>query len=203
MFAASKAFILAVTLFALFSFYAIFHSLHQSQLKFDDTSDLHPVYNNNSSWFQPKVKVVMVIVNSLRFDYLLNVKNIDHDKSLNDNKLKKFNQAFHNHPDRFVVFRALADTPTMTTLRVPSLMTGNIPKLGEIFNVFGASPAEEDSVLRQLYRQNKTTFFTGDNSLLKDSFPKYFTESNLNVSTHLTLSYDKFFLLKQDSFDFQ
>jgi len=182
---ASKAFTLIITIFALLSFYAIFHSLYQTQLKFDDTSDLHPIQNNNASWFKPKVKVVMVFIDSFRFDYLLNFKNIDHDPALKHNKLTRFNMAFHNHPDRFVVFRALADTPTMTTLRIPSLMTGNIPKMGDILNAFGASPAEEDSIPRQLYRQNRTSYFTG-NPLIKEFFPKYF-EFDQNV-THLNMT---------------
>ena len=170
----SKAFILGTVAFAIFSIYAIFFSLYQTQLKFEDTSDINPLSQGNStSWFQPKVKVAFVIVDGLRFDYLLNYKNIDRDPALQVNKFNKFNQKYFDNPDKFVVLRAFADLPTMTVLRVPTLMTGNVPRLGSVLTAFGALPATEDSIPRQLYLQGKKSYFTGD-PILKEYFPKYF-----------------------------
>jgi len=170
---ASKTFILGTIAFAFFSIYALFYSLYMTQLKFHDTSDINLLTQDNSTaWFQPKVKVVMVIIDALRFDYLLNFENIEHDPALKRNKFKKFNQAYFDNPDKFVIFRARADVPTMTVLRVPCLMTGNVPRLGSVLTAFGALPAEEDSIPRQLYLQSKKSYFTGD-PILKEYFPKY------------------------------
>ncbi len=168
----SKAFILGTIAFAFFSIYALFHSLYMAQLKFHDTSDINLLSQDNSTWFQPKVKVVMVIIDALRFDYLLNYENIEHDPELEVNKFNKFNKAYFDNPDKFVVIRAKADTPTMTVLRVPCLMTGNVPRLGSVLTAFGALPAEEDSIPRQLYLQSKKSYFTGD-PILKEYFPEY------------------------------
>ena len=134
----SKVFILGTIFFACFSIYALFYSLYQTQLKFHDTSELNLLTqeDNSTTWFQPKVKVVMVIIDGLRFDYLLNYKNIDHKKALNDNKFRLFNKAFFEKPKRFVVLRAKADLPTMTVLRVPCLMTGNVPEIRQRFDGF-------------------------------------------------------------------
>ncbi len=189
----SKAFLLATVAFAFFSFYALFYSLYMTQLKFHDTSEVNPLSQENStSWFEPKVKVVFVVIDALRFDYLLNYQNIDHDKALQQNKLTKFNKAFFKHPKNFVVFRALADAPTMTVLRVPTLMTGNVPRLGSVLTAFGALPAEEDSVPRQLYLQNKKSYFSGD-PILKEYFPKYL-ESDYKIGSFNPLSIKKKFL---------
>jgi len=178
----SKAFILTTMAFALFSFYALFYSLFQTQLKFEDTSDLNLLSQENSTtWFQPKVRVVMVIIDAFRFDYLLNYKNSDHKKALQVNKLKGFNNKFFQHSERFVVLRALADAPTMTVLRVPCLMTGNVPRLGSVLTAFGAIPSKEDSVPRQLYLQNKKSYFSGD-PILKEYFPKYL-ESDYKIGS--------------------
>ena len=178
----SKAFIAATVAFAFFSFYALFYPLYMTQLKFHDTSDLNLLTQDNSTrWFEPKVKVAFVIVDGLRFDYLLNNENIDHDPALDNHKLKKFNKAYFKKPERFVVFRALADLPTMTVLRVPCFMTGNVPRLGSVLTAFGALPAEEDSVPRQLYLQNKKSYFSGD-PILKEYFPKYL-ESDYKIGS--------------------
>ncbi len=169
---ASKAFLLGTIAFAFFSIYALFYSLYMTQLKFHETSSTNLLTQDNSTWFQPKVKVVMVIIDALRFDYLLNYENIDHDPALQVNKFERFNKAYFKYPNRFVVFRARADVPTMTVLRVPCLMTGNVPRLGSVLTAFGALPAEEDSIPRQLYIQNKKTYYAGD-PILKEYFPKY------------------------------
>jgi len=154
-----------------------------TQLKFHDTSDINLLTKDNSTttWFQPKVKVVFAIIDGFRFDYLLNYENIDHDPALQQNKLNKFNQAYFNNPDKFVVLRAFADLPTMTVLRVPCLMTGNVPRLGSVLTAFGALPAEEDSVPRQLYLQNKKSYFSGD-PILHEYFPKYL-ESDYKIGS--------------------
>ena len=205
----SRVLTLTTLSFAFFSLYALFYSLYQTQLKFHDTSDLNILIQDNSTeWFKPKVKVVMVIVDALRFDFLLNYKNIDQDPLLKNHKFRSFNQAFYKHPEKFVVVRAKADIPTMTILRVPCLMTGNVPRLGSVLTAFGALPAEEDSIPRQIYRQNRTSYFSGD-PILKEYFPKYIKSENkinsFNVrDEHVDdISHNYIFQkLKEKSFDF-
>ncbi len=46
------------------------------------------------------------------------------------------------------------------------------PRLGSVLTAFGALPAEEDSIPRQLYLQKKKSYFSGD-PILKEYFPKY------------------------------
>jgi len=106
-----------------------------------------------------------MVIDGLRFDYLLDFENMEHDDKLKANKFKKLNQAFYQDPEKFVVMRAYADVPTLTIMRVPCFMTGNIPQRANIVTAFGPVSAKEDSVFRQLQLEKKKSFLAGDLTL--------------------------------------
>jgi len=106
-----------------------------------------------------------MVVDGLRFDYLLNYDNLEHDEKLRANKFKQLNQAIFSEPEKFSVFRAHSDFPTLTIMRVPCMMTGNIPQRANIVTSFGPVSTREDSVLKQMYLANQKSFLAGDNPL--------------------------------------
>ena len=176
----SKALVTGALFFATFSIFAMFYSLFMTQLKFSDSSEYNFLSQDNSAWFQPKVKVVMFIIDALRFDYLLNYENIDYDPRLQDLKLNQFNKKYFEEPDKFVILRAISDTPTATVMRVPSLMTGNVPRKGSVLTAFGALPSIEDSIPRQLFNHGRKTGFAGD-PILAEYFPNYMEVVNVEA----------------------
>jgi len=145
-----------------------------AQIKLPDASHINFLANDDSPWFERKVKVVMVIIDAMRFDYLLEYENIDHLERLKQNKFKKFNQAYYDDPEKFVVLRARSDSPTFTSMRVPCFMTGNIPEKAHIMTNFGGLAISEDSLLRQIKLAGKKTYFAGD-PVLHQYFPEYLT----------------------------
>ena len=168
----SKALILGTIFFACFGIFAMFYGVFMTQIKLGDTSQYNFLSKDSSQWFKPKAKVVLVIVDALRFDYLLEHENIDHLEKLKLNKFKKFNQAFYTNPEQFVVFRSKSDVPTFTAMRVPCFMTGNVPEKAHIMTSFGALATAEDSIACQVKLTGKKEYFAGD-PVLSQYFPEY------------------------------
>jgi len=177
----SNAIILSTIFFAIFGIFSMFYGLFMTQLKLGDTSHFNLLSKDDSPWFKPKTKVVFMVIDGLRFDYLLDFDNLDHDERLKVNKFNKLNQAFSQDPEKFVVFRTFSDFPTMTVMRVPCLMTGNIPSRANIVTAFGPISSKEDSVLRQLKLQDKKSYLAGDLTLF------YYFGEYLNVTTEMSV----------------
>lgn len=145
-------------------------------IKLSDSSQSNLLDTSNSQWFERRGKVVMLLVDALRFDYLLNGQDTVSNKRFPDNKFKKLNNFIAENPENFVVMRARADAPTMTVNRIPCIATGNIPPKAALLQALEALPAVEDSFPRQLRLLNRKSFFTGD-PLWVEYFPDDFTES--------------------------
>jgi len=144
--------------------------------KLPESSQTNLLDKSESQWFERRGKVVMLLVDALRFDYLLNGESTESNKRLPDHKLKRLNNKIAENPEKFVVIRARADAPTMTVNRIPCIATGNIPPKLALLQALEASKSVEDSFLRQLKVLNRTSYFTGD-PLWVQYFPEEFTET--------------------------
>ena len=142
----SNTLFLSTVLFALFAIFSMFYGLFMTQIKLGDTSSYNFLSKDNSPWFTRKTKVLFMVLDGLRFDYLLNYENIEHDEKLRANKFKQLNQAIFSEPEKFSVFRAHSDFPTLTIMRVPCMMTGNIPQRANIVTAFGLVSPREDGI---------------------------------------------------------
>jgi len=162
--------------FALYSFYITFYGFFLAGTKLSQTSDINLLEQSNNEWFQPKGKVVMLLFDALRFDYLLNQELTQSNKRLPDHKLKKLNNLMAENPENFVILRAHADAPTMTVNRIPCIATGNIPPKASLLQALEALPAIEDSFPKQLRMLKRKSYFSGD-PLWVEYFPQEFTES--------------------------
>jgi len=99
----SNVLTLGTIFFALFGMFAMLYGLFLSQLKLGDYSHYNFLSKQNSPWFEQKTKVIMLIVDGLRFDYLLEYENIDHNDKLKSLKFHKLNHAIYQDPEKFVV----------------------------------------------------------------------------------------------------
>ena len=167
----SNALILSTIFFAFFAIFSMFYGVFMTQLKLEDTSQYNFLtQDSNSPWFKPKTKVIMLVVDALRLDYLIKFENDEHNEKLRGNKFKKLNQLFAQEPEKFVLVPAISDVPTFTILRTPCLMTGNIPRKSSIMTSLGALSSEEDSIPRQIRLNGKKIWFAGDNTIYKYQF---------------------------------
>jgi len=172
----SKALYIAAALLAFISIYSTFSGYYLTTVKFSDSSSENLQDSKKSQWFAPKGKVVMLLVDSLRFDYFVDDETII-DPKLKANKFNKFNQLKVNSPNNTLVIRAKSEAPTLTIERLPCLVTGNIPPKANMLLAFGALPLSEDSILRQLKQSGRKIYFSGD-PLWTEMFPNDFTEAN-------------------------
>ena len=172
----SNALILSTIFFTIFGIFAMFYGMFLTQLKLNDSSQYNFITKDDTPWFQNKTKVVFVVIDALRFDYLLNFENIDHDDRLNVNKFHQFNKAFFEDPEKFVVLRAFSESPTYTAMRAPCLLTGNVPERAHVMTSFGALVLQEDNIPRQIKTHHRKSYFYGDPVILQ-FFSEYFDDS--------------------------
>ena len=168
----SKALYLTTIIFAVFSIYCTFSGYYLTTVKFSQTSQSNLLQPTSQQWFEPKARVIMLLVDSLRFDYLAQ----DSASKFKQNKFKKFSNLFKTSPNETVLLRAKSEAPTLTIERLPCLLTGNIPPKANIIQAFGALPISEDNILKQLSNAKKKIYFSGD-PLWTQMFPHEFTEA--------------------------
>lgn len=102
--------------------------------------DLPTIINQNVKWSSKKVKVIMFIIDALRFDFLHQDEDIAKNQThVYKNRFKKLYQLVGENPENFVMFATYADPPTVTVHRIQALMTGNLPPFIEITENFGSS----------------------------------------------------------------
>ncbi len=175
----SKIFFIITSFFAVCAFYTTFYGFFVAGgAKFSDVSQTNLIQPDQTQWFTRKGKVVMILLDALRFDYLFPNGDIVGNKQFPQNKLKKLNEAYVKSPENFVIMRARADAPTMTVNRIPCIAGGNIPPKDALLEALQASPAVEDNLPKQLRMLGRKSYFAGD-PLWAEYFPKDFTETCL------------------------
>ena len=66
-----------------------------------------------------------------------------------------------------------ADSPTVTMQRIKAITTGNIPSFFDVKNNFNAMEINEDNIIEQLLKHNKTISFYGDDTWT-NMYPNHF-----------------------------
>ena len=87
-------------------------------------------------------------------------------------------------PEHSLLLPFIADPPTSTLQRLKGLTAGNLPTFIDIGSNFAGQAAEEDNIMVQLRKQDKTIVHLGDDTW-HSLFPGYF-------DANLTHSYDSF-----------
>ena len=144
---------------------------------------------NTEELYTPKFdKIVLIIIDALRADYILNDdlgKYMPYLKELHDQK-------------HACTYPAKAHTPTVTLPRIKALVSGSIPGFADVIFNLGSQQIDGDSIIHQLKNSERTIVFYGDETWLR-LFPDVFlrsegttsffvndyTEVDLNVTRHL------------------
>ncbi len=180
----SKAFLGLTVVFALYSFFITYSGFFSASIKLPQNSQTNLLNQTETQWFERKGKVVMILVDALRWDFLLNINMSESNKLYPDHKFKKLSNLVAYNSTNIVVMRARADPPTMTVNRIPCIATGNIPPVAALLDAFDASRAVEDSFPRQLRLLKRKSYFTGD-PLWIDYFPDDWTEAKSSVGMNI------------------
>ena len=171
----SRSIFFGIMLISIFSTYITFSGFFLTTTKIPDTSNRN-LMDNSDTWFQPKTKVIMLIVDALRFDYFYyNESIVGQEQYPYQNKFVKLHEIVKNNPENFVTIRTYSDGPTWTVQRVRCLVTGSIPPFIQIAQSLGASAAVEDSILSRLSQANKKSYAVGD-PLWTELFPDYLVD---------------------------
>ncbi|KDO28936.1 hypothetical protein SPRG_05809 [Saprolegnia parasitica CBS 223.65] len=142
-------------------------------------------------WYDQKFKrVVYVVIDALRYDFM--------HRAPRDEVLAKdsiggrffLNHLPHVHavlaaqPSHSLLYRFVADAPTMTMQRLKGLTTGTLPTFLDIKDNMQSTEIVEDSWVQQLVLLNKSIVFMGDNTwdaLYGGKFMRNYSYDSFNV----------------------
>lgn len=126
----------------------------------DNVAEIDPTMS-----YGPKYdKMVVLLVDALRFDFVIPVDEAD----------PKYNPNYHNNlqvlyemsskSDDALLLKFMADPPTTTLQRLKGLTTGSLPTFIDAGSNFNGDVIDEDNWIKQLYLHNKKIFFAGDDT---------------------------------------
>lgn len=129
-------------------------------------------------------KAVVVIIDALRFDFVIPVE--DKPNPNYHNNFPILYDLMKKKPDNGILLKFTADPPTTTLQRLKGLTTGTLPTFIDAGSNFDGDALDEDNWLLQLHRNNKSIAFMGDDTW-KAMFSEYinpdlnFPYDSLNV----------------------
>lgn len=130
-------------------------------------------------------KVVLIVIDALRYDFLFYNESIDKDQLLPyQNQFTVIHDLLENRPNHSKLFKFIADPPTTTMQRLKGLTTGSLPTFIDIGSNFASTEINEDNILDQLVRQNKSILFLGDDTwsgLYPQRFLREYSYPSFNV----------------------
>lgn len=165
----SQALFLMTIFFVFCTLFTIFHGMFLTTSPLLNNSAVSPL-DNTTQWFEPKGKVIMLVIDGLRYDYIFKDDEIPDEELYKQERSHLFHDLFVNSPENVVVCKAFADTPTLTVQRIPSVVTGSLAPKANVIFAFGALPIKEDSLVRQAHLAGHKPYFSGD-GLWNDFFP--------------------------------
>ena len=119
-----------------FFFKGFFKVKHECQTKSSDFNQ----FLNKTQWFPPLFnKSIWVIIDGLRYDFAYNnMTNIKNQEKLPYylNQMPILTKLMKEKPDNTLFFESFSDPPTVTTQRIKSLTTGNLPSFLEFTENF-------------------------------------------------------------------
>ncbi|XP_053676806.1 GPI ethanolamine phosphate transferase 3 [Anopheles nili] len=123
--------------------------------------------------FPPKARVILLVIDALRYDFgLYDAENTR--PAPYENNLPIMSELLRKHPENSRRLKFVADPPTTTMQRLKGITTGSLPTFIDIGSNFASPEINEDNLIDQLVRANRTTVFLGD-STWTDLFPNRFT----------------------------
>eukprot|EP01130_Rhizamoeba_saxonica_P015108 TRINITY_DN671_c0_g2_i2.p1 TRINITY_DN671_c0_g2~~TRINITY_DN671_c0_g2_i2.p1 ORF type:complete len:901 (-),score=93.06 TRINITY_DN671_c0_g2_i2:93-2795(-) len=175
-----------------YSFFLYWEGFFTTTAQCDDTSPLSDADTTDFLNNPPFKKLVWVIIDALRYDFLLG----ERSKMIHTHQLLSQGKGY--------AYKAHAHAPTVTFPRIKAMVSGSIPAFTDFITNFMANEHSEDSIIKKLYEQGKDMVFYGDDTWLK-LFPDLFvrsegttsffvsdyTEVDDNVTRNLDIELDK------------
>lgn len=165
-----------------------FSSLHSISDEFIQSLEVKPVEITNNFLLQRFDKAVIIIIDALRYDFVINSPTVDKDEQFYLNKMPVFTKLVKKFPKNAALLQLKADPPTTTLQRLKAITTGSLPAFIDISQSFASTEIVEDNLIRQMKQNNKTVVFMGDDTWDR-IFPNHFTHSfsfpSFNVKVYL------------------
>uniref|UniRef100_A0AAG5DED7 GPI ethanolamine phosphate transferase 3, catalytic subunit n=1 Tax=Anopheles atroparvus TaxID=41427 RepID=A0AAG5DED7_ANOAO len=136
-------------------------------------SILRDVNGSSGICFPQKAKVILLVIDALRYDFGL-YDPTNRQPEPHENNLPILQELLRKHPDHSRRLKFIADPPTTTLQRLKGITTGSLPTFIDIGSNFASPEINEDNLIDQLVRNNRTTVFLGDNTWT-ELFPNRFT----------------------------
>ncbi|CCE65349.1 hypothetical protein TPHA_0K02180 [Tetrapisispora phaffii CBS 4417] len=124
-------------------------------------------------------KAVVLLVDALRFDFVVPINELDpiynenyHNNidiisellNQNDNSTKNESKKDRVQKSSSLLFKFLAEPPTTTFHRLKGITTGLLPSFLDGIMKLNDRVVEDDSIIKQLFLRNKTIYFSGDDT---------------------------------------
>lgn len=112
-------------------------------------------------------KAVVLIIDALRFDFVIPVTDDDVEACPNPyyhNNFPILYDLMQKKQDDAVLLKFMSDPPTTTLQRLKGLTTGTLPTFIDAGSNFDGDALDEDNWLLQLHRNNKSIAFMGDDT---------------------------------------
>jgi len=159
----TQGLLIATVPFTLLSIFLLVYSMILTTNKLSDTSEISQFQQDHSPYFEQKSKVILMVIDGLRFDYFYNETGVHHPDNWSRNQYHKFLKFLEKSPEKSVALKIYVDPPTRTSNRIPCIVSGNIPQKLIGLQAFGGLPINEDTVLHQLIKTGKRkAYFAGD-----------------------------------------
>ncbi|GAA5814936.1 hypothetical protein MFLAVUS_008439 [Mucor flavus] len=141
---------------------------------------------------QPFKRAVVILIDALRFDFVLDIENATNPYFLN--QFPVLQQLQHTQPQSSLLFQFRADPPTTTMQRVKGIMTGSLPTFIDAGANFASSAVGEDHLLNHIKSKFEKIYFFGDDTWV-NLFPDTFNDTATRFES------DSFKMLDLDSVD--
>lgn len=140
---------------------------------------------------QPFKRTIIIVIDALRFDFVLNMSNPSDPYFLN--QFPVIHHLHHTQPQSSLLFQFRADPPTTTMQRIKGLMTGSLPTFIDAGANFASSAVGEDHLLHHIKNRYEKIYLMGDDTWA-NLFPEVFQPER-------TFDSDSFKMLDLDSVD--
>ncbi|KAG8236340.1 hypothetical protein J437_LFUL010474, partial [Ladona fulva] len=138
---------------------------------------------NSSLCIPSSTKVVLIIVDALRYDFMKFDENLNHTQSF-QNKIPIVHELVKLKPQNARLFKFIADPPTTTMQRLKGMTTGSLPTFIDVGSNFATSEINEDNFIDQVLAQNEKIVFMGDDTwtgLYPERFVREYAYPSFNV----------------------
>ncbi|XP_026297320.1 GPI ethanolamine phosphate transferase 3 isoform X3 [Apis mellifera] len=149
-----------------------------------------------------KSRVVLLIIDALKYDFAYWYDNNTYTSSYYHNKLPIIHELLQNQPMNSRLYKFIADPPTTTMQRLKGLTTGTLPTFIDIGSNFASESINEDNIVDQNIA--KGIVFMGDDTwtnLFPGKFKRQFPSPSFNVwdldSVDKDVRYRIFFEMKK------